>query len=303
MPDGLTPGGLWVDPASVAANPNLWSGANLPTVATSAGPTGAVGHSGGKVVTVNQTAATANVTWNTFNVGANTTLQINQPAINNQPASNDVILNRVTDPSVGPSQILGAIKAPGEVLVLNPNGIMFGAGSQVNVGALVASTANLAAAQFSSAGQLTGLTSSQNSAGAYLPVFTGATAPVTVQAGAVITTNPPTSAAARGGYVMLLGQSVSNDGQITTAGGQTILAAGRDFVIRDGYNAVDNPTSTTLGLEVAPTGVGTVTNTGLVQATTGDITLAGETVVAGRCAAVQYHRGAARYHPPADQHQ
>ena len=76
MPDGLTPGGLWVDPATVAASPALWAGAALPTAAASA--TGALGHTGGQIVTVNQTAQPRELTWNTFNVGANTTLRFNQ---------------------------------------------------------------------------------------------------------------------------------------------------------------------------------------------------------------------------------
>ncbi len=265
VPDGLTPGGLWVSPA-VTANAALWSGAKPPVAAPTAASSGAVGHTGGIVVTVNQTAKTADLTWTNFNVGANTTLQFNQGG------SNWSVLNRVVDPTASPSQILGAISAPGQVLVLNRNGILFGAGSQTNVGSLVASTADLAQAQFS------GILSAQTSAGAYIPVFTSATAPVIVQAGAAIATNAPASATQSGGFVLLLGQSVSNAGQITTPSGQTVLAAGRDFVIRPGYSADNNPTSTTLGLEVAPSGSGSSGNTGLIQATTGDITLTGESV-------------------------
>jgi filamentous hemagglutinin family protein len=266
VPDGLTPGGLWAGPTALKA----WSGAAPPTAASSAGPTGAAGHAGGTIVTVNQTAPTADLTWTNFNVGANTTLNFNQPG------TSSVVLNRVSDPNAAPSQIFGAINAPGLVLVLNPNGILFGGGSQVNVGGMVASTANLAAAQFSNIAAATAST-----------VFTGATAPVTVQAGASITATVPMNAAYTGGYVLLLGQTVRNDGQITTPNGQTVLAAGPNFTIRDGYGP-NNTTSTTLGLEVSAcaimgttcvTGPGTVTNTGLIQASVGDITLTGETVL------------------------
>ena len=259
VPDGLTPGGL-------VANAGLWSGAATPTAARSAGATGAAGNTGGTIVTVNQTAQTADLTWNSFNVGANTTLRFAQGG------SNWTVLNRVRDPTAAPSLILGAISAPGEVLVLNANGILFGAGSQVNVGALVASTANLAAAQFST------ILSAQNSSGAWLPAFIGATAPVTVEAGAAITTNTA-SGGQSGGFVLLMGQSVSNAGRITTPNGQTVLAGGQNFVLRPGYSAANNPTSTTQGLEVAATGAGIVTNTGLIQAATGDITLAGQTLL------------------------
>jgi len=40
--------------------------------------------------------------------------------------------------------ILGAIKAEGQVYVINQNGIVFGGASQINVGTLVASTLNIA---------------------------------------------------------------------------------------------------------------------------------------------------------------
>src|SRR5208337_3047043 len=138
---------------------------------------------------------------------------------------------------------------------------------------LVAATANFAASQFTGSqfnGILSTTTATANgTASVYNPIFgcpspTCPGAAVTVEAGAAITTNAPASAADRGGYVLLLGQTVRNDGQITTANGQTVLAAGQDFIVRDGYSGANNPTSTTLGLEVAPVGPGTVTNTGLI---------------------------------------
>ena len=57
------------------------------------------------------------------------------------------MINKVDDPSANPTTILGEISAPGKVFILNPNGILFGAGSQLNVGSLVASTAHIAQAQ------------------------------------------------------------------------------------------------------------------------------------------------------------
>ena len=60
---------------------------------------------------------------------------------------------------------------------------------------------------------------------------------------------------------------------------RAILAAGSSFILRAGYSAANNPTATTLGSEIAVNGGGTaVTNTGLVQSVTGDITLAGNSV-------------------------
>ena len=55
-----------------------------------------------------------------------------------QQSGNSSVLNRITgqDPSV----ILGTLQSNGRVFLINPNGILFGANSQINVGGLVAST-------------------------------------------------------------------------------------------------------------------------------------------------------------------
>src|SRR3546814_2969653 len=49
------------------------------------------------------------------------------------------------DPSKAPapSQILGSMKADGAVLVINQNGIVFGAGSQINVRGLITTSLEL----------------------------------------------------------------------------------------------------------------------------------------------------------------
>ena len=53
-----------------------------------------------------------------------------------------------------------------------------------------------------------------------------------VEAGARIQTGKPESVTQGGGYVLLLGRETHNAGQITTPGGQTLLAAGDSFIIR-----------------------------------------------------------------------
>ena len=277
-PNGLSPGGLQVDPGALratAASPSpVWKGAALPRATTNAGRT---------TVTVDQTdpvlgSKTADLTWKTFNIGAATTLNFKQGG------TDYTVLNRVSDPSAAPSTILGAINAPGLVLVLNANGVLFGPGSQVNVGSLAVAAADLA--QLSRRGRSPASRARRAHPTALLPCgasgflcsFTNATGPVSVAAGASIATNTPASAVERGGYVLLLGQSVRNDGQIITPSGQTVLAAGQGFIVTPGYSQDNNPSSTTLGLQVAPIGSGTVVNTGLIQATTGDITLTGQSV-------------------------
>ncbi|MFT5555039.1 MAG: hypothetical protein ACI9P3_004472, partial [Bradyrhizobium sp.] len=177
----------------------------------------------------------------------------------------------------GPSQILGRITAPGQVLVINQNGIIFGGASQINVGSLIASSANITDGQFGN-----GIYASQ-SGNVYVPNFTGAGGKIVVESGALITTNAPSSVTAGGGFVLLMGTEVNNAGAITTPKGQTQFAAGDDFILRAGYGTNANQNSTTRGNEIAPllrsgSSSGTVTNTGLVLAQQGDITLAGHAV-------------------------
>ncbi|MCG2842186.1 hypothetical protein L6Q21_14475, partial [Sandaracinobacter sp. RS1-74] len=114
--------------------------------------------------------------------------------------------------------------------------------------------------------------------------FTEATGKVKVEAGAEIATTAATSVVESGGFVMLLGTEVENAGRITSSRGQTVLAAGENFLIRPGYGTDLNQRSTTRGQEVAATigaesTAGLATNSGVIEAKQGDITLVGEHVV------------------------
>ena len=326
VPDGMVTGGLQVGIGvsnNGTINTSLWSGASLP-----AQPQGT------NNVTVTQTAALAQLTWKTFNVGAKTHLTFDQGAGGSQ-ANSWIVINRVADPLANPSQILGDISsrgtltpagtyAPGgKVYVLNANGIAFGAGSQVNVGSLIAATANIANTQFT-----TNADGSQNFSlygaqvasakgsltGTYLPTFVPFTdaagnvltpQAVTVAQGAAITTPVPSGTSAAG-YVMLLGGTVSNAGMIATPQGQTILSAGAQFTLREGFSgstSTGNTLSTTVGSEIdasnsytsvaaqggaLPPGtvqtvntLGSVSNAaqGIIIADQGDVTLMGQVVV------------------------
>ncbi len=265
MPNGLAAGGLQPDARVTTAGSPLWLGAALPKQSG--------GSSGTTNVTVVQNQPKAVLNWKTFNIGASTALKFDQTA-GGAASGSWVVLNRVNDPAAQPSKILGTISAAGQVLIVNRNGIIFGAGSQVNVNSLVAATADIADAAFLS----NGLYSAKGTNG-YTPSFSGASGGIVVEAGARIATLPPATAVDRGGFVWLLGSSVQNDGAIVTNNGQTILAAGQDFILRPGFSTVGNQISTTLGTEVAVNRGGSVGNTGLIQAATGDITLAGKTLV------------------------
>ncbi|WP_158699370.1 two-partner secretion domain-containing protein [Magnetospirillum gryphiswaldense] len=88
-----------------------------------------------KTLTINQTSDRAVLNWQNFSIGAGETTRFIQPS------SSSSVLNRVTGDQV--SQILGSLQANGRVYLVNPNGIVFGAGSKIDVAALVASTANI----------------------------------------------------------------------------------------------------------------------------------------------------------------
>lgn len=144
--------------------------------------------------TINQTSQNLSLNWQTFNVGVHESVNFVQP---NAAA---IAVNRIADTSA--SQILGSLNANGQVFLINPNGIVFGAGAQVNVGGLVASTLNINDSDLASATRH----------------FSGS------GAGAVL--NHGTITAAPGGYVALLGRQVSNQGTISAQGGTVALGAG-----------------------------------------------------------------------------
>ncbi|WP_454621030.1 filamentous haemagglutinin family protein [Bradyrhizobium cenepequi] len=254
VPNGLVPGGL-----QAAAG---WQGANAPTQAIDA--------SGQTQVGIQQTKAQAILNWNSFNVGARTTLTFDQ-----QGNATWVALNRVVG-STAPSQILGTIKADGSVYVINQNGIIFGGASQVNVGTLIASTAKITDSQFLTSGIY-----ARQEGGQYVPSFTDAGGAVKVEAGALISTRAPSSTKQGGGFVLLMGTEVSNAGSISAPRGQVQLAAGNDFLLRPGYSTDGNQASTTRGNEISPIirdALAVVGNSGRIFVQQGDITLAGRSI-------------------------
>src|SRR5690606_5560358 len=221
----------------------------------------------------------------TFNVGRDTTVAFDQQA-------DWAVLNRINDPSARPSQIQGQNKGDGTVMLINRNGVVFSGSSQVNVRNLAVAAVGMTDEQF----REQGIYSAEAGSNRYTPSFgndlsgtgagatsSAATGDVIVEAGAQINTHKPASVTQGGGYVLLLGREVHNDGAITTQRGQTTLAAGDSFIIRKGVSTDGNQTSTTRGSEVATRRVadseaGLVSNTGLIQANTGDITLTGHAV-------------------------
>ena len=86
----------------------------------------------GSQMTVHQGSDKLILNWNSFNIGTGGSVHFEQPH------ASSVVLNRVL--GGGASQIDGQLTANGQVWLINPQGVAFGKGAQVQVGALVAST-------------------------------------------------------------------------------------------------------------------------------------------------------------------
>ncbi|MBU3070351.1 filamentous hemagglutinin N-terminal domain-containing protein, partial [Aestuariicella sp. G3-2] len=89
---------------------------------------------------INQSSKHLAINWDTFNVGKNEKVQFIQPS------SSSIVLNRILDQN--PSMIHGSIDANGNVLLVNPRGIMFTESATVNVGGLVASGLDVSISDF-----------------------------------------------------------------------------------------------------------------------------------------------------------
>ena len=159
---------------------------------------GSIQQTGPNTTQINQTSNTLSIDWQSFDVAPQETVRFVQPG------RDAAALNRIFDQK--PSEIFGRIEANGRVFLMNPNGLIFGAGSVINVGSLVATSLSLDADAadyrlFSVPGAVTG----ENT-------------------GAVI--NRGVIAAASGGSVSLIGPVVKNEGRILADYGQINLASG-----------------------------------------------------------------------------
>ncbi len=163
------------------------------------GPTGAT------TTTINQSTQNLSLDWKSFNVGSRETVNFVQPS------ATAIAVNKIFD--TNGSQILGNLNANGQVFLINPNGVIFGAGAQVNVGGLVASTLDISS-------------SSGNTAS-----FAGNSTGSVINLGKIT--------AANGGYIALLGNHVSNQGVISAQLGTVALGAGSAITLTfNGSNLV-----------------------------------------------------------------
>ena len=173
--------------------------AHLPTGGSIAAGSGSIAING-STMTINQATPKLVTNWQSFDVGAGKTVEFVQPS------SSAVALNRVLGADV--STIQGAIRANGQVFLLNPNGVLFTPTAQVNVGGLVASTLNLSDQDFL--------------AGRY--VFEGASRNSVVNQGSLNANN---------GTVALVAAKIVNESgaSISADRGQVLLGAGRKVTL------------------------------------------------------------------------
>ncbi len=162
------------------------------------------------VLNVVQNDARAVVEWQSFDIGSAATVNFVQQQ-NSSAQRSWVALNRIYQQN--PSQIFGRLNADGTVYLINQNGILFGAGSQVNVGALIAASLNISDSDFLAGTLRFAATGTYNPEQA---VFTGP--------GAVVNRGAIRTGAL--GSVFFMGPEVENRGSIDTPSGQIGLAAG-----------------------------------------------------------------------------
>jgi filamentous hemagglutinin family protein len=215
--------------------------------ANPAGPTvirgvGEIQGLGTSEVTIHQNDVRAILNWQQFDIAPNEVTRFIQPT------AQSIVLNRIFDQN--PSQILGSLVANGSVILLNPNGVLFGPEAQVNVNGLIASSLDLKNEDFLNGQYRFG-------------VDEGTTPRGTM-------TNQGTIEAGPGG-VYLFAPNVSNSGIIRSQEGEILLAAGATVYLSQ------RPDGRGFLWEVSNTN-GAVANLGSLIADDGKIGLSGWTV-------------------------
>jgi len=157
-----------------------------------------------------QKSKSAIINWQNFSIGtgAGVTFQ--------QPDSSSIALNRVT--GTGTSVIEGSLLANGQVWLVNANGILFGSGSRIDVGGLIATTSDIKDGDFLSGHYVFGVASANPDA-------------------AVI--NRGSIKAATGGSAVLSAARVANDGVVEARLGHVVLGGASSFSVDfDGDNLI-----------------------------------------------------------------
>ena len=197
---GLAAGSVAAVAVKVASTPPPINALPVPIGTSWTGVKGIAPGAGPNSLVITQNQPYAVINWSSFNIGAGASVNFSQKNGSGVAQPSWAALNRISDQN--PSQILGSLTADGKVFLINQNGIVFGAGSQVNVHALTASALNI---------------SDQDFLAGYAR-FQGATqgSDVTVANYGSITTD-------NGGFVALVAPQVVNGGSIASPLGKISL--------------------------------------------------------------------------------
>jgi filamentous hemagglutinin family protein len=164
----------------------------------------AVNVNGNRMTVTNSADAVLN--WQSFSIGSAQSVRFDQPSASSR------VLNRVV--GTDPSSIFGSLSSNGEVWLLNPYGVLFGAGARVDVASLVVSTLNIGSDDWRARNLH----------------FAAAGGPADAS---IVNQGELRSSA--GGRVVLLGGTggVRNEGLIAAPDGQVVLAAGQSVDLAD----------------------------------------------------------------------
>ncbi|MDD5228594.1 MAG: MBG domain-containing protein, partial [Methylococcales bacterium] len=157
------------------------------------------------ITTITNTPS-AIINWQDFNIAQHEITRFIQQ--NGQSA----VLNRIIGGN--PSEILGSLFSNGQVFLINPNGIVFGAGSQIDTQGLIASSLNLSDSDFQK-GNFHFIAGSK--------------------AGDI--SNEGIIHAGKDGNIVLIAPNIENKGIIQSDGGKITLAAGQELIL----TSMDDP--------------------------------------------------------------
>ncbi|HWA84790.1 MAG TPA: filamentous hemagglutinin N-terminal domain-containing protein, partial [Opitutus sp.] len=190
---------------------------------------------GGNSTTITQSSDRAIIDWRDFSSRLGDTVRFIQ-----QDAAS-ATLNRVI--SDAPSSLAGALEANGRIFLINPNGVLIGAGARIDTAGFVASTLDVTNQEFLAGGDLH---------------FSGDSAAAVVNLGAID---------AAQGDVFLIARQVENKGAVTAANGTAGLAGGSEVLLTTGGDE-------RLFVQAASS-PGTVVNTGTLHAAAAELKAAG----------------------------
>ncbi|WP_211825583.1 filamentous hemagglutinin N-terminal domain-containing protein [Kistimonas asteriae] len=152
-----------------------------------------------------ETSDKAHIRWNEFDIPSGKSVWFRQPN------ASSIVVNKIHSGSR--SVIHGQLVANGQLVLINPNGILFGAGSQVDVNGLLATTYNLPDASIST-GLATGAFTFSN----------GSVGLATIE-------NQGRISALDEGVIALVAPAIRHSGEINARLGKVSLGAGTEFTL------------------------------------------------------------------------